>query len=240
MFGLLRFIILLLAILAIIAGAYLWMARVSTLERFLSSRLNAKVTIEEVNLSWKTLSIKGLRIANPSKSAFPYAFQSEVLAIELNPFELLQKTIQIDKIEIQNPTIGIELYNSSGTDNNWARILNNFPSGRGERKFIVKKLSISNLQFQAVRSNGKSISIPSIPSLEFENLGEKLSLSQLGRVLFQIILQKVSIKGLLENVPPLPKSILDGVNSKSMFQAGLDAVRRKTKEATEFLQELLD
>lgn len=250
MFRLLRFFILLLVIVAIVAGAYLWMARVPTMERFLSKKLNTTVTIEKVHLGWKTLSIEGLKIANPEQSAIPYAFQGEVTAIEMNPLALLKKTVHIDRIEIHNPTIGIELYNNSGTDNNWSRILNGLPSG-GERKFIVKKLVVINLKFEAARSNGKTISLPAIPYLEFANLGEKgaLTLPQLGRVIFQIILQNIANKphlgAILENVASLPKDIMDGVTStlpldeaKGAIQEGFDAIRRKTQEASEFLQDL--
>jgi len=250
MFRLLRFIILLIVIIVIVAGVYLWMARVPTLERFLSKRLNSKVTIEEVHLGWGTLTIEGLRIENPSQSTLPYAFQGGALTLEMSPFELWQKTIHIDRIKIQNPSIGVELYNSSGTDNNWSRLLNGLPTG-GERKLIVKKLTILNLQFEVIRSNGKSLTIPAIPYLEFENLGEKdsLTLSQLSRVIFQVILQSISSKAhlgaIMENVSGLPQDLLEGVTStlpleeaKGAIQEGMDTIRRKTQEASEFLQDL--
>ena len=209
MFRLLRLIILLIIIIVIVAGVYLWMARVPTLERFFSKQLNSKVTIEEVQIGWAKLKIEGLRIENPSQSTLPYAFQGGMITLEMSPFELWQKRVNIDRIKFQNPTIGVQLYNNSGSDNNWAHLLNSFPSG-GKRKFVIKKLTILNLQFEVVRSNGKTLSIPSIPYSEFENLGEKgaLTLSQVGRVIFQTMLYTLTSKPhlgvILDTVTALP------------------------------------
>ncbi len=241
MFRLIKFLILVVLIVAVVGGGYLWSTRISTLERFFSKWLNTKVTIEDVHLGWGKLSIEGLKIVNPSQSTYPYAFQGGLIAVEIDPFELFKKIIHIERIKIQNPTIGLELYNSSGSDNNWARLLSSLPSGGGERKFIVKKLTILNLRISAIRSNGKEISIPSIPYLVFENLGERgaLTLSQLGHVIFQTILQsltsKTHLKAILDEVGALPMGIVEGVTSTLPIE-GVETIRRKGQEIYEFLK----
>ncbi|MCH9625956.1 MAG: hypothetical protein S4CHLAM123_11410 [Chlamydiales bacterium] len=165
-------------------------------------------------------------------------------------FALFKKIIYVDKIKLQNPTLGIELYNSSGSENNWARLLNGFPSGNG-KKFVIRKLVILNLRFDVTRSNGKPVSIPPLPYLELHNLGEKgaLTLSQLGQVIFQALLQTVVSQGhlgaLLDNVRHLPQDVLESVRStlpieegRGVMQEGLETLRRKSHEASEFLQDL--
>lgn len=245
------YIIALFLLLVISSGAYLWITRVSRVERFLSSQLMAEVTIENVKIGWNKLRIQGLRIENPSQSPLPYAFQADEIFLQMSPFEIWEQTIHIDQVKVQNPTLGIQLFNSAGSDNNWARFLNHFPSG-GDRKFIIKKLSIMNLQFKIIRSNGKELSVPTIPLLELDNLGEKnaLTLSQLARVLFQTILHILSNKAsqlgpLLDEVTTLPSNLLDGVSTslpledgKGMVHEGIDTIKRKTQEATDFLHGL--
>ena len=245
-----RSLILVIILVAVVAGVFLWVARVPTLERFLSKRLNTKLTIEEVHFGWGTLTIEGLRIKNPAKSTLPYAFQGGSITLEMSPFQLWSEVMHIDRIQIESPTLGVELYNSAGTDNNWSRLLNTFPSGNG-RKFVIKKLTISNLRFDIVRSNGKPINIAPIPYLEFDNLGEKgaLTLSQVGKVIFQTLLQTLTsqsqLRGILDTVQALPKQVLEGVkstlpleNAKGALQEGLDTIKRKGEEASEFLQDL--
>lgn len=232
-------------------GVYLWTARVPIMERYFSNRLNTKVTIEKIHMGWGSLQIEGLRLANPLPSRLPYAFQEQKITIELSPLELWKRNVQIKQIKVENPTLFIELYNHSGADNNWARLLNNLPIGNQDRKFTVKKLAISNLRFEIGRSNSKNVSIPPIPYLEFNHLGEKdsLTFSQLGRVVFQIILQNIPSKAhvgaILDNVTALPKNVLEGVSSslslneaKGAIQGGMETLQRKTQEASEFLQNL--
>lgn len=250
MFRLIRLIILLVLIAAVVIGVYLYMARVPTVERFLSKRLNAEVIIDEVDLSFSSITIKKLRIKNPAQSSLPYAFQAATISLHVSPFELFREKIHIDRVKIHNPTVGIELYNASGTENNWALLINRMPA-TNSKKFVIKKLTITNLQFDILRSNGKPINVPPIPYLEFDNLGESgaLTVAQIGRILFQTILSSLKsqahLNALLENVSQIPQSLLDGVNStlpiediRGRLQEGIDTIRRKGKEATNFLQDI--
>jgi hypothetical protein len=240
-----RILTLILVLLITFGGAYIWIARVPIIERFLSDHINAQVTIEKVQLGLQTLTLEGLRIANPTKS-LSYALQCEAITVEMNPLHLFKQTMQIDRIEIRNLIIGIELYNISGTDNNWSRFLSIMPSD-GNRKIFVKKLAVSNTRFEAIRSNGKPLSIPTLPSFELENLGENGSItpSQLGCILFRLILQKVSVQGLLQNIPDIPKHILEGLNYpkdqvKGLSQKGVETINRKIQEASGFIKELFN
>ncbi len=241
-----RLISFLILVATIALGIYFWTNRVSTLESFLSKRLNSKVSLDEVRLGWGRLTLRGLQIETPSSKAF----RSDEIVLEMSPFAFFKKTVYVEKIKIQNPTLSLELYNSSGSENNWVRLLNGFPSGSG-KKFIIRKLVIINLRFDVTRSNGKPVSIPPLPYLELQGLGEKgaLTVSQLGQVIFQALLQTVVSQGhlgaLLDNVRQLPQDVLEHVRStlpieegRGVMQEGLETLRRKSHEASEFLQDL--
>ena len=160
---LIRLLIIFLILAAIIWGAYLWVTRAQILERYLSKQLQTKVTIEEVNVGWNTLSIEGLHIANPPQARFPYAFRVGTLSLEMSLTALFKEKVKIDLVKIENPAFEIEFYNSVGSDNNWARLLTALPSGKGERTTVIEKLIIENLRVDATRSNGKALNIPPIP-----------------------------------------------------------------------------
>ncbi len=243
-----RIIILVLVLALLLGGVYVWLTRVSSVEHFLSKRLNAEVVIQDVRLGWGRLTLEGLKIKNPSSSAMADAFQCSEFDLEMSPSALFKSTVYIDRITIHDPVIGVELYNSSGSDNNWVRLLRGFPSG-GDQKYVIRKLTLTNLQFEVLRSNGKRLSVPVVPVLEFENLGEKgaLSVSQLARVIFQTLLNNLSnrahLGAILDNVTILPQKLLDGAklpieDSRKSIQEGLEKIKRKTKEASEFLQDL--
>lgn len=246
MFRLLRSLILL-ALLAFFGlGAYFWTTRIPTVERFLSNKLNAKVSIESIDIGVKTLVIRGLRITNPSLSALPYAFQSESITLELMPYELLRKTIKVDRLQISGGVFSVQLYNGSGSDNNWARLLNALPPS-GDHTFVIRSLILDNIQCSAFRSNGRQLTLPTIPHLEFNNLGQKhpLTLPQAERILFQTILSTLTSRphlgGILDNIILVPSQLLGKgfvQEDETILDAGLDIIRRKTNEVTEFLQGL--
>lgn len=249
MFRFFRSLISLILLTLLAVGIYLWAERVPFFERYFSKMLNTKVSIESVEISMKRLIIHGLRMNNrsPSKTS---AFESQTMTLQVSPFELWNKTIHIDRLEIDNAVLNLELYNGSGGDNNWARLLNGLPS-YGSRTFVIRTLIFDNLQFTGVRSNGQPLSISPIPHLKFKNIGEKhpLFLGQMEQVLFQLILTKLTSKpfldGILGNVVGIPEHLVGSLTSnlpeeeeKGIFQEGLEAIRLKTQEATEFLQAL--
>lgn len=202
---------------------YFWLHRVSLVERFLSAKLKAKVTIEDVLVEWGTFTLQGLQVENSSQRLLPYALQNTTLIIEVAPWKLLFHTVAIDRVKILHPTIGLALYNFSGSENNWAELLQGLSTG-GSKKFIIRKLTILNLQFKIARANGKSFSLTAAPYLEFDNLGEKEALTwpQMSRVVVQTLLyqlnKKAHIGDILDQVTALPPHFLEGV--RSPFSAG--------------------
>lgn len=230
---------------------YLWVERVFVLERFLSKKLHARVSLDEININFDSFEITGLRIESLSKSYMPYAFSGGVIVVEMNLLELFKSKVHIKRIKIIDPKICLELYNSYGNDNNWAHILNNLPMESPGKKFALDQLMMSNLQFEVFRSNGRVISLPAIPYLEFKNFGSRngLTMPELSKIVFQTILytltKRQSLGGILDNVSLMPQTMLNGMNStlpldesRTGFQDGLDLIKRKTKEASEFFQDL--
>ncbi len=247
MFRLLRFTIFLLIVIVTVIATYLWIARVPTLERFLTHKLGYKVTLEEVNVGWNQLTIEKLRMENPQGSSKLYAFEAETIFVEYSPLDLWKKTLHLPLVKIERPTLTVELYNSSGTENNWSRILNTIPTKRN-RHFVIDKLSIIHLRFEVIRANGKTLSIPPLPYLEFENLGtnKPLTLGEIGKIVFQSLLKSLTskphLRSLLDNVPKLSRELLPFLypveKEKGGFRKSLDKIRRRSQEATDFLQDI--
>ncbi len=249
MFRLFRTLFTLAVIAIVVVGAYLWIARVPTLERFLSKKLGVKVSIDDVNLSWSRFSIERLRIENPGRGPSSFAFETREISVELSPLEIWKKTLHIHQVTLHDPTLTLELYNSSGKENNWVRILNGLPSS-SDRHFIIDKLTITNLKFQAIRSKGKTLSIPPIRRLNFENLGynSPLSLGQVGKIVFQGILKSLTprpyLGSILDRTRVVPKDLLKGIfpveEERGVFRDSLTSLKRKGLQATEFLYGLFN
>ncbi len=247
MFRLIRLFIFFAIILAVLFGFYLWTSRVSHLERFLSKQLDTRVSIKEVELGWGRLRLEGVQLHNPTGSQLSYALRMESISLRMNPFDLWKETLRIKEITVESPMLGIELYNGSGSDNNWARILSSLPPASSEQKtFEIETLILNNLGFQVIDRKGKSIEIPPVAHLEFHNIGNRnaLTISQVGRVIFQSILKTLSghaqLASLLDQVEAIPKNFIEGIRTKSAppLEEGLDAIKKRGKQATDFLKNL--
>lgn len=231
-------------LLLILTASYFWMNRTSYVGQFLSNQLNANVTVSSVTFRNKRCEIEGLRIENPPHSKQPYALQVEKMEVEIHPLRLLNKQIFINQITLQNPHLDLELFNGLGNENNLTTFLNALPSG-ANHFLIVNKLRLENLKIQVARSYGRPLAIPSIPVLEFDQLGEKnpLNIPEVSRLLFQTILMTLSTKphlsAVLDNVEGLPQNLLKTTaQDPNILQGGMEMIRKKTQEASEFLQGL--
>ncbi len=185
-----------------------------------------------------------MRIENPPNSKQPYAFQVEKIELEIHPLRLLNKQIFINQITLQNPHLDLELFNGVGNENNLTALLNALPCN-ANNFLTVNKLRLENLKIQVARSYGRPLAIPSIPLLEFDQLGKTspLSVPEVSRVLFQTIMMTLSTKphlsAVLDDVEGLPQNLLKSTpEDPSLLQGGMDMIRKKTQEASEFLHGL--
>lgn len=241
--GFIRFILVALLIICILAGVVLWLGRVSFTESFLSKKLKTEVTLEDISFGFGKITLKNLRLTNPASSKVPYAFEAGAITIQLSPSELFKKETHIHRIKIQDPHLSIELYNSSGNDNNWAPILSQVPSKphSSSHSYIIDRLSIVNLRVDIIRNGGKKISLPSIPYLEFQSI-TKNNLPELFRHIFIKLLEsipsKYNLNTLLDTLTSSPDNPSTYDSVKNTLKEGANALKQKVEEATDYLQNL--
>ncbi len=235
MFRLIRLLI----IGAFFVAALIWFGRVTIAEHLLSKKLSMDVKIESVKLGWREITFCNLHLSNPLQAHALDAFTAESISIFVHPLELISKRVHIDQVKVVNPTCYLELYNSSGSDNNWVHILNHMPiATQGTKHFVIDKLQVTNLSFKAIRPKGKALSLPPLPYLEFEHLGESgsLSLSSLSKSIFELFLSSLTSKkhfgALLDHVHLLPKDLTSSYE-KNYLKDGFNAIKRKTQESIE-------
>ena len=217
-------------------GSYLWITRVPTLERFLSQKLNAKVNVDDVEFGLNQIIIKGLRIKSPSPATLFYAFEGETITIELNFLQLCKNTVGIKQITLQDLTINIELYNLTGSDNNWARLLCECPHIGEKQNFKIDQLNMINIKFNTLRSTGNKIALPTISQLTLKQQGP-YTLPHIGQLLFKTSLATFTAKppfgALFESVAAVP-DLMEDVDpfeqTKKNLLEGAQTIWHKTHE----------
>lgn len=251
-----RMFLIIVLILCGVAWAGIWLARVPIVETVLSKKLKTEVTVQDVSIRWGKVTLENLQIKNLSPSKLPLAFETGSLIVQFNPFELFKEQTHIQRIKIQDPHLTIELYNTTGNENNWISLLSKLPAPSSTQStsktsshhpLIIDRLSLVNVHIDIIRPGGKVITIPAIPYLEFQGIGEQgsINFSTLFRELFIKILESTQSKQALgsildqlssqENGQP-PSSSMDSI--KSTMKEGIDALKRKAGEAQEYLQNL--
>lgn len=213
----------------IVLVVFLYFGLDDYLSSYLTSRLGTKTEIERVKLGTHTVKLEKVKIASPGR--LPHAFEAQEVLLDAPLSRYWGETIHLDSFLIENPIFSIELFNSSGSSNNWVPILKNFPQSEGGgRRFVIDRLVLSNVQFQVIKSNGKFIHLPTIPYLEFQDIGKKrgLTTGEIGRVIFQTILSVVTkesgLSKILNNVKA--ESILQEIKVEGMSET-LERVRRR-------------
>lgn len=215
-----KFLLFILIIFVIIGSGLLYINYKSTdyINQYLSKAIKSEVSIESVSLGFKSLEIIGLKVKNPTDAAIENAFQASNITIEFDPSTLFNQTVQIDCIEIENPIIGIEFHNLTGSDNNWKNILTKMdeiqdkvPSDSTEKiatsskskEVIINELLIHDLKIEAQHQllGPYKISIPVAKEITIHHLTSQkaITLQKALSLIFQTLLQSMTdLKGFHE------------------------------------------
>lgn len=167
-----------LVILIIIAAVVLlWLLKAPIVASYLSHKLGVKVSVGGINFSKEETNIRKFKINNPIGARTNTAFSSQKIDIQYSLSDLRSDPGVIDNIDLSNAYLAIELYNTSGTRNNWTQILQNLDKEKDKdsKEIIIKRLIIRNLSV-SVRGKGLFASwkkIKDIPYLEFKNISSK-------------------------------------------------------------------
>lgn len=206
-------------ILLIVIFSLAWISKTAVTSFLLSKALRVPVTIERMAYSPGHTSMDDLHIENPRGSKTVTAFFAKYIEIDATLSEVFGKIMTIDTIEIDNITIGVELYNDTGTDNNWKRIL--FPKGKAEKsvknsenkpkqgkKYLIRNLVLRNITVIVTDSSGKATTYGPIDQMQFSNISDETGfpVDEIEKAVFDLILksifQKYNLLNLLKSVDP--------------------------------------
>lgn len=207
-----KFLLLLLIVILVVVGAGLYYIKIhgeKILEEHLSEALGVPVTIERLHIGWNHIKLSDCRISNPEAGHIDYAFIAPEIRIDLNFLSLFTHEIEVSNIFFKNPTIGIELYNLSGTDNNWNRLIGHIPHQEektaNEKTIYIEHLLIEplNIQLYNKPTSNKPVFLDPIPKIDLHNIGSRndaLPLNDALNIIAQAIITAVSNKVGLTNL----------------------------------------
>ncbi|HXF28806.1 MAG TPA: hypothetical protein VN457_03065, partial [Chlamydiales bacterium] len=144
---------------------YVYMNRAPFLATALSNALETTVKVKSLDFSKQGLQIRNLTIMNPPGCDIKNAFSVDKINVKMDWWEVIKgvsgiskNKIIIDQIKIEKPDMTVELFNATGSDSNWSRILAKLSSDAqkkkaeaapsSERHFAIRKLVLTEVKFQ--------------------------------------------------------------------------------------------
>jgi hypothetical protein len=203
-----------------------YMYRTQLLSSILSKTLEVPSSIQEINFSSSGATIKELHIQNPKGCTLKDALLVKTIDIKLAWKDAIKTTlgfgskkIIIRSIAIDSPQMAVEIFNLTGSDTNWSRILNTgtTSSEPSSIDLQIDTLLLTNIQLQAkYHILGKADFNPApVAKIEIHNIGSDsdVTTKQLIFIVFKVLMSQAASQlnlktlvpeMLLQKVIPLP------------------------------------
>jgi hypothetical protein len=176
-----------------VALPILWKKRASILSHFLSRRMHAPISMEEILFYKGGCKITDFHLSNipPCKTA--NAFFAKTITFKATLSSLIQKRVEIEEIYLKDLVLGIEYLTASGDKNNWTVLLENPSDHRSSnRPYLVRAIIFDNIHVLITQLNGTTKKVV-IDHLEFHDISDKsgFPIEKLEKAIFQSMMQTI-------------------------------------------------
>ena len=215
-----RLLCIFVAVLLVIASmAYIAYANASLiLAELIGHKTHTTVTIEDIHFHSGGFMIEKLRIGNPKEARLPTAMKVETIDIEAPYRQYFWNPIIIDKIQMSDVYVNIQLYTKDQTKGNWQTILANMEEDHKsffsiEREAIIKKLIFTNIQIDLILSNGKLHKLSPIERLEFDDVtsDKGIPTQEISEIIMQKMMNSIFLQQGLKAIIEAPATVIKGV-----------------------------
>ncbi len=234
MFGFIRTLFWVFFILLLGIGFFFWNYRVPMTSHLLSTVLHNKTSLADldISVSLSGITAKQITLANPRPSPVKEALSGRFFEIKGKFTSFFKQEIIIEEIILDHVLFFVDLYNPSGSDNNWKTILQKMETGKSDtdpfpthkKRTFIRKIVLRDVTFSYRDPFSSSIVHSSTPQdlIEITHIGGEfpLSTSQVfgicTRVLLTSFMKTTSYKDLILQLPPLSLKTTKGVAVRAL------------------------
>jgi uncharacterized protein involved in outer membrane biogenesis len=195
-----------------IAIALLWSRLPGIISSKLSEKMGVNVAIGDMRFGWNDIDIHNVEVGNPRGYFLPKAFTAKIISMFTPLPNYLDNPIVIDRIEINNVYVGIELDSKGSKKGNWTAILGNLQANQSTGKgksVLIKKLILTNIDIDLAYTKEHQVNhLDRIKKLEFDNVSSEKGIpyEQISSIIFNQMLKKIftieNITDMLQNFIP--------------------------------------
>jgi hypothetical protein len=154
MFRFVRDILLLCTVVLAILATYLWCIRTSIVEQHISSLTGLHTTVANVTVSDGRIVLHDVDIGNRPLSTLKSSLQAHRIFLTMDWSSFFSPNPTIYELTLLDPILGLDMYESGGSDNNWQEILNDL-NRLGEREigaYRIERLRLQRVQVHVCNS----------------------------------------------------------------------------------------
>jgi len=158
---------------------FLWALKAPLFSSFISHQMKMHISIAGIKIRPTFSKIYRFHIRNPAHARGRTAFSAKNIIVDYQFKELREEPVTIDQIEVNDAFMGIEFYNTFGTQNNWTELLSKLNKKKKSTTDVhIRKLVINNLEVEIRKMGlagvfGSPIQTKTIKRLEFDNINSK-------------------------------------------------------------------
>ena len=184
-----------------------WVIKTPIIASYLSNKLKTDVSMSNIAVSTKKMTIKNFRIKNPKGSKRRYAFTAKKIEVNYSFSELMSAPSIVDSILVQDINLDIECSNPLCTKNNWTTIIDNINAKEkksvSKKEVLLKELTLKNMDV-AITGLGLDFNKTkkvNVASIEFNNISNKTGFptQELIAAIFKSAGLTDYLKGILES-----------------------------------------
>jgi hypothetical protein len=171
---------------------------------YIGRQLHTKVTVSDITFTKDSITIDNLKVFNPKNSKSKTALEIKKILINAQLKDLFnKKATLINLIQIDDIKLGVEFYNTDGTENNWKNLMaNNNGHNKNPHPYTIKKLSLNNLSVTLTKNNGQTKEFPIVENLELYNITDEsgFPINQLEKAIIHSMLKSIFQRFGLSNI----------------------------------------
>lgn len=195
--------------LVLLTGA-LWQFRSALVSRHLSAIIELPVSIESVGVSWGELTLQGVQIHHNSQpNRILHALEVQTVRLSFRLWELFKKRPTIEHMELIQPTLGLEMYETGGSNNNWSTIFNRTLSAQKRKQYQIERITLNEVRILACNRrlcdqliHPKPIALIAIEKESRSSLNQRETIELIARKIMEAGMSTPGFRNILDDAPP--------------------------------------
>jgi len=186
--------------------------------RIISNKTHVPVKIKSTAFLESQILMKELWMGNPRDARLPTAMTVETIDVKAPYLTYLDNPVTIDLIHLDNVYFNIQIYNKEQTKGNWQTIISNVQKENKsplsvEREVHMKKVLITNIQVDLIRSNGELYKLSTIPKIEFDHLNTEkgVPVQEISEILMQKMIEYIFIENGIKSIIEAPVDVIKSI-----------------------------